>query len=99
MDVQKARQIVSSTISGRKRWGKMFNSEYGIAEILDALVCLEEEVGLVLEAGSDDLTKSKRQTTASKAREAKLKKKVTKLEEQIAHLLGECPPNSKCCGE
>ena len=89
MDVQKARQIVSSTISGRKRWGQLFTSEYRIEDILDALVCLEEEVGLVLDAGADDLTKSKRQLTAAKAREAKQKKQIDKLKGDLSRAAAE----------
>lgn len=80
MDVTKARQIVSSTISGRLRWGKLFASEYNMEEVLDALCTLETEVGLLQSAEGEDITELKaklatanRQLGAAKAREAKLK--------------------------
>ena len=79
-----AQTVVAEVIAGRKRYGKMYGTGAFTAEaILDALVELSEQG--IIDAGisHEDLVKVKRQLTASKAREAKLKKKIAKLEEII----------------
>lgn len=85
MDLEKAQQIVQDTIEGRKRWGQMFYSEFNSDTLLDALVCLSEAVQESAGAVSrEELTLVKRQLTASKAREAKLKKQIINLQEILA---------------
>lgn len=94
MDVKKAQQIVSRAISGRARWGKLYYCENTIEEVLDALMCLDKEMILAVNhqdnlVEKEDLTLARRQLTASKAREARQKKKIKKLEEYIWALEGE----------
>ena len=94
MDVTTAQQIVNETIEGRKRWGRMFLSEYSQERILDALVALDEEGRLAWQqfeelVHKDELTAANRKLTAALAREAKQKKQIEKLKQQIAANSGE----------
>lgn len=91
MDVTKAQRIVSRAVSGRTRWGKLYACEDNMNDVLDALVCLDEERILAVNnqdnlVEKEDLTKARRQVTAAKAREARQKKKIEKLEKEIWHL-------------
>lgn len=91
MDVKKAQQIVSKAISGRARWGKLYYCENSMEEVLDALMCLDQEMILAVNhqdnlVEKEDLTKARRQVTAAKAREARQKKQIKKLEQEIWHL-------------
>ena len=71
-------------MSARRRWGKLFTSAYTIEQVLDALVVLDEEIGLAENlVQREDHTKVVRQLTAAKAREAKLTKQVNALKKQI----------------
>jgi len=67
----------------------MFRSEHDMSIVLDALVHLDSEGTLALDAAnegrSEELTKVKRQLTAAKAREAKQKKKIGQLEKEVWH--------------
>lgn len=84
MDLSTAQRIIDEAVAGRKRWGMMWVSEYSPDNLLDALICvsgaLEESLGGV---PREEHTLVTRQLTASKAREAKLKKKIEKLEDII----------------
>ena len=90
MEVSDARKIVGETVSGRLRWGKMFLSAFSMEQVLDALVALEEAGALALtkatQEGSEELTKVKRQLTAAKAREAKQKKQLEDLRNEVHNL-------------
>lgn len=91
MDVQKAQKIVSRAISGRARWGKLFFCENNMEEVLDALIVLDEAMVLAVNhqdnlVEKEDLTKARRQVTAAKAREARQKKQIKKLEAEVWHL-------------
>ena len=86
MDVTKARQIVSETAAGRARWGKLFTSGYSEAELLDALVVLDQEIGFAALADHDELVKTKRQLTAALAREGKQKKRIESLTAELVAL-------------
>lgn len=89
MDVTKAQKIVSRAISGRARWGKLYYCENTIEEVLDALMCLDEAMVLAVNhqdnlVEKEDLTKARRQVTAAKAREARQKKQIKKLEGDLS---------------
>ena len=79
MTEERARLIVSEVIAARIRWGTMFSWPHNKMDVLDALVKLEGMLTQAQSGNSDELTKVKRQLTASLAREAKLKKQVRKL--------------------
>jgi 50S ribosomal subunit-associated GTPase HflX len=94
MDVTKAQKIVSRAISGRARWGKLYFCENNMEEVLDALIVLDDAMVLAVNhqdnlVEKEDLTKARRQVTAAKAREARQKKQIKKLEERIWALEGE----------
>ena len=79
-----ALQIVTKVIEGRKQWGEMYGlGEFTSSQILNALVEMHEKGLVATEDEADKLTKVKRQLTASKAREAKLKKQIKSLKYQV----------------
>lgn len=81
VNLEQAQKIVQDTIEGRKRWGKMFAGEASSTQLLDALCVLSEALEDTLGGISrEEHTRVIRQLTASKAREAKLKKQIEKLE-------------------
>jgi 50S ribosomal subunit-associated GTPase HflX len=72
----------------------MYFCENNMEEVLDALIVLDEEMVLAVNhqdnlVEKEDLTKARRQVTAAKAREARQKKQIAKLEERIWALEGE----------
>lgn len=82
MDVETARKVQTDVISGRKRWGVLYTTgEYSVADLVTALVVLHEAGEIAAGDAHEELVNVKRQLTASKAREAKLKKKIEKLQE------------------
>jgi septal ring factor EnvC (AmiA/AmiB activator) len=82
-----AKAIVQDVLEGRMRFGEMYGlGTFSPSQILNALVELHEEGLLLADANSEELTKVKRQLTASKAREAKLKKQIEKLKEEKGDL-------------
>lgn len=79
-----AKQLVKEVIEGRARWGKAFGAgPFRIDDVMDALVELHNEGLIATDASKEDLVKAKRQLTASQAREAKLKKQVKSLKNQV----------------
>lgn len=87
MDVQRATQIVEAVVAGRKRWENSYGTgEFSVGEITEAMLVLHSEGKVLTQDHSDALTKVKRQLTASKAREAKLKKQVKALKNQVDHM-------------
>ena len=91
MNIEEAQSVVAEVIEGRRRWGISYGSgAFSLSQITEALVTVADELGdqdgiaaAAVQVKQDELTKVKRQLTASKAREAKLKKKIAELEEQV----------------
>ena len=78
-----ARKVVQQAIAGRKQFGKMYGTgPFTPEEILDALVSLSEEGDSLVVDSKEELTKARRQLTAAKAREGKLKKQIEKLKQE-----------------
>ena len=85
MDATRANRIVAAVIAGRKRWGSAYGTgEFNLSEITEALVTLHESGEAIVEDHKEELVRVKRQLTASKAREAKIKKQVLEVGQDSA---------------
>ena len=87
MELEKAQDILAHVVAQRVRWGNMWDaSEIGLDKLTDALIAISQ--GDVSEAADlrQSLATANRQTGAANARETKLKKKITKLEQEIKAL-------------
>lgn len=75
MSLDKARKLAKEVARVRARWGRQGRTAHSVDEVYDAILVLETH-GQWDSPTTDELTKVKRQLTASLAREAKLKKQL-----------------------
>ena len=80
-----AKEVVAMVVAGRARWGKSYGTgPFTADDILDALVELQNVGEDSADALQAELVKAKRQLTAALAREAKQKKQIAALKEELA---------------
>lgn len=89
MTLEQAQDIMAHVVANRVRWGNMYDGDdIGMSKMMRALIVLAKEDSHAVAEVRKGLTTSNRQAAAGKAREAKMKKQIEGLQNEISNLNG-----------